>query len=368
MSVSKWDVFTFEEVVIDDTKRGTKIKKEDYLEQGLYPIIDQGQNQISGYSNNADGVYNDVPAIIFGDHTRVIKYINIPFFLGADGVKVLKCKMDNIDYKYLYYYYLGNEVLDTGYNRHFKWLKQIPIPIPPFGIQKQIAQTLDTASELLAMRKQQLAELDNLIKSIFFDMFGDPMSNASWPLERLEKISVKITDGTHQPPQFADKGIPFLFVSNIVNNEIVYNTEKFITENDYNQLIARTPVELGDILYTIVGSYGNPAMVRSNKRFCFQRHIAYIKPNRKSINPTYLFGALLSDHVRFQVEKRVKGVAQKTLNLSELKQIEIILPPMPLQVKFANLFSEIEEQKALVQKAINETQYLFDSLMSQYFD
>jgi len=175
--VNKWDTCKFDEVIYDDTKRGIKIKKEDYLEEGQYPIIDQGQKLIAGYHNNKDGLYTDVPAIIFGDHTRIVKYIDTPFFLGADGVKILKTKREDVDYKFLYYYFLKNEVPDTGYNRHFKWLKKLNIPIPPHKTQKQIAKTLDTVSELLSLRKQQYIELDNLTKSIFYEMFGDPMIN-----------------------------------------------------------------------------------------------------------------------------------------------------------------------------------------------
>ena len=175
--MSKWEVYSFDDVIIDDTKNGTKIKKEAYLKKGLYPVIDQGQNKIIGYSNTEEGLYKDSPVIIFGDHTRVIKYIDTPFFLGADGVKLLKVRKSNINYKYLFYFFIKNEIPNTGYNRHFKWLKELKIPLPPLETQKQIARTLDTAAELLAMRKQQLAELDNLIESQFHDMFGDPEIN-----------------------------------------------------------------------------------------------------------------------------------------------------------------------------------------------
>ena len=99
--MSSWDVFNFEEVIVDDTKNGTKIKKENYLEKGLHPVIDQGQNEVAGYADTNVGLYNNIPAIIFGDHTRAIKYIDTPFFLGADGVKLLKSKKDNVSYKYL---------------------------------------------------------------------------------------------------------------------------------------------------------------------------------------------------------------------------------------------------------------------------
>ena len=89
---------TFLEIFEDQTKLAVKIPQSSYLNTGKYPVIDQGQKQISGYANNEKGLFTDVPAIIFGDHTRIVKYIDVPFFIGADGVKVLKSKIKDIDY------------------------------------------------------------------------------------------------------------------------------------------------------------------------------------------------------------------------------------------------------------------------------
>ena len=91
----------FTDVFQDVTKLGKKIPQSEYLESGKYPIIDQGQNDIAGYTNEENGLFTDVPVVIFGDHTRAVKYVDTPFFLGADGVKVLKSKRENVNYKYI---------------------------------------------------------------------------------------------------------------------------------------------------------------------------------------------------------------------------------------------------------------------------
>ena len=110
----------FTDIFEDVTKQGTKILTNLYLENGLYPIIDQGQSEIAGYTNEAEGLFTDVPAIIFGDHTRIIKYVDTPCFLGADGVKLLKAKDPTANYRYLYYALCNADIPNTGYNRHFK--------------------------------------------------------------------------------------------------------------------------------------------------------------------------------------------------------------------------------------------------------
>ena len=155
----------FTELFKDCTSKGRKIKKEDYLQTGQYPIIDQGQEQIAGFSNEKEGLFVEVPAIIFGDHTRIIKIIDKPFFLGADGVKVLRCKKDNANYKYLYYALKNARIPNTGYNRHYKWLKEIEIIYHDIIQQDNIVSVLDNLYKVIKNRKHQLKKYDDLIKS-----------------------------------------------------------------------------------------------------------------------------------------------------------------------------------------------------------
>ena len=163
----------FDEVFVDKTRLGKKIPKEEYKKKGKYIIIDQGKDKIAGFTDNEDGIFTDVPTIIFGDHTRIIKYIDKPFFLGADGVKVLKSKINNANYKYLYYALKAAYIPNTGYNRHFKWLKKVSINYPSFEKQKRIVKLLDNLSEVKNKKNEELKLCDTLIKARFVEMFGD---------------------------------------------------------------------------------------------------------------------------------------------------------------------------------------------------
>ena len=354
----------FTDVFEDVTKQGRKIPTSDYHETGLFPIIDQGQSEIAGYTDETDGLFTDVPAIVFGDHTRVLKYVDTPCFLGADGVKLLKARILNPNYKYLYYALSSADIPNTGYNRHFKWLKEVDIPLPDADEQQKIVDVLDKISELIALRKEQLAKLDQLVKSRFVELFGDTPDEEKKTMADICKI---ITDGTHQPPKFTSTGIPFLFVSNIVTNEIHYDAEKFISEETYAELIKRTPIAIGDILLSTVGSYGHPAVVKSDKPFCFQRHIAYLKPNADMVNSEYLRGAILSADVQRQIDERVKGIAQKTLNLSEIRKLQLPLPSMEQQEQFAAFVEQTDKSKLAIQYSLNKLELLKKSLMQKYF-
>ena len=230
------------------------------------------------------------------------------------------------------------------------------------NIQIRISNVLDKAQELIDKRKEQIEDCDELIKSLFYHMFFYVDET-----KILADICLKITDGTHQSPNFISKGIPFLLVSNINNYKIDYRTNKFISETEFEMLIKRTPIEVGDILYTVVGSYGNPAVVKSREKFIFQRHIGYLKPNKEIVNSDFLARALTSDFVVEQVERRVKGIAQKTLNLSELRQLKIPAPPLPLQNEFAQKVEKIEQSKQLLEQSLTELENNFKSLMQRAF-
>ena len=173
-------------------------------------------------------------------------------------------------------------------------------------------------------------------------MFGDIPESDYKPLSEVCRI---ITDGTHQPPKFVDEGIPFLLVSNITGNVITYETPKFITKETYDVLIKRTPIEIGDILLSTVGSYGHPASVKEERPFCFQRHIAFLKPDHIMVDSTYLHTAILSAGVQEQIEVLVLGVAQKTLNLAAIKGIRIPVPTMDQQQAFNHFVEQSDKSK-----------------------
>ncbi len=366
--MGKWEIFNFDDVITDSTKNGMKIKKEDYLEYGQYPIIDQGQNQIAGYSNTEKGVFSDVPAIIFGDHTRVIKYVETPFFLGADGVKLLKCKKQDVDYRYLYFFFVKNEVVNTGYNRHFKWLKELKIPLPPLEVQRKIAETLDAASELLAIRKNQLAELDKLIQSVFFDMFGNLGHYAKKTLVDIILVNAGLSYGIVQPGDDKIDGIGIIRPVDIKNNELSLSNIKHIPK-EIEVPYKKTRLNGNELLITVRGTTGDSALTDYHcKGMNVTRGIAVIRQDDTIVNRIYLHEYLKTDKSQRYIQENTYGATLKQINLSSLRKLEIHLPPLPLQTQFSETVQKIEEQKALVQKAIDETQALFDSLMNEYFE
>ncbi len=219
-----------------------------------------------------------------------------------------------------------------------QYLENYTVNIPLLSQQEQQVQILSRLKLTIDHRKEQLKAFDDLIKARFVELFSGESN-----MMKMSDICSIITDGTHQPPKFVAEGIPFIFVSNVVNDKITYDAEKFITQETYDELIKRTPIEIGDVLLSTVGSYGHPAVVKSDKKFLFQRHIAYLKPKKEIIDSDYLHGALLSPDAQRQIEEGVKGIAQKTLNLSEIKKMVIPVPDLLKQKQFANFVEQVDK-------------------------
>ncbi|MDB9432893.1 restriction endonuclease subunit S [Microcystis aeruginosa] len=246
--------------------------------------------------------------------------------------------------------------------------QSLEIPLPPLEEQRRIAAILDKADGVRRKRKEAIRLTEELLRSTFLEMFGDPVTNPKgWEICELQNVCNRVTDGTHQPPNWADEGIPFIFVSNILNGEIDFKVSKHITEESWFELTSRCPIEINDILYTTVGSYGNAALVRTKNRFCFQRHIAHIKPDSRSIEPEFLLGMMQSDWIRQQADKQARGVAQKTLNLRELKKFTIFTPPIEEQKKYVKLRQGVETQLSYYRSALEQSENLFNSLLQRAF-
>lgn len=251
-----------------------------------------------------------------------------------------------------------------------KRLDKVCLHIPPIEEQQRIVTELDLLSSIIEKQKAQLRELDTLAQSIFYDMFGDPVTNEKgWNTNKLINICVSVADGDHMPPPKSNKGIPFLTISNI-NKELRtldFSDTFFVDKKYYENLKEDRRARKNDLLYTVTGSYGIPIIIYDDMAFCFQRHIALIRPDNKFTNACFLSYCLLCPSMKSIADDVATGIAQKTVGINSLRQFQIILPPLTLQQQFADKIQSIESQKSAITKSIAETQKLFDYTMDKYF-
>ena len=243
------------------------------------------------------------------------------------------------------------------------------LPIPPLAEQERIVAELDLLSSIIDKKKAQLKELDQLAQSIFYTMFGDPITNEKgWEVKKLSDICEKITDGTHDTPKRLDVGVKFITGKHIRPFFIDYDNSDYVAEEVHNEIYKRCNPEYGDVLYTNIGAgIGNAALNVVEYEFSM-KNVALLKLKKNSIIGYFVVHFLNDDKMKSNIiENHSNGGAQRFLSLKAISKIRIIIPPLPLQQEFASKIEAIERQKSLIQQSIVETQTLFDSRMQHWF-
>jgi len=353
---------SFDEIFVDKTKYGTKIKTSEYMKSGKHIIVDQGQEDIAGYTDMEDGVFTDVPTIIFGDHTRIIKYVDKPFFLGADGVKVLKSKDRNANYRYLYYALSNVKIPNTGYNRHFKWLKESEFYYHDYEQQIKIVNILDKLTDLIGKRKKQLEKLDELVKSRFVEMFGDTITNPYRFEESAVKERCKMTQGVQIPmseqlSDYKEGYYRYLYI-----RDLKYDDDNWIYVRDCFDEKKLTESDL------VVVNTGNTAgEIYRGKKGILSNNLFKVSFDTKELSTTYLFYYFRSEAFQNLLWSEMKEGTQPHLGHKIFGSKKLVVPPMKLQNQFEAFVEQTDKSKFVVQQALEKAQLLFDSLMQQYF-
>ena len=348
---------------IDVTKYAKKLPTSEYLDSGKYPIIDQGQKQIAGYTDIEEGLFTDVPAIIFGDHTRIIKYIDTPFFIGADGVKVIKSLDKGADYKYCYYLLKSARIPDTGYNRHYKWLKESVFPEHNKQQQKQIVDTLTAIDKLMCKYIAEINKLDELIKSRFVEMFGDFIVNTKgWNICKFSDIAIIDGNMTTDFEKYAN--YPHIGIDSIEKNTGELTGYRTVAED--NVVSGKYLFSPKHIIYSKIRPNLNKVALPNFYGVCSAD--AYpILPIDDKCNRTFLAYVMRSDYFLDYILQFCTRTNLPKVNRKEVSGFTTPLPPLDLQDQFSDFVAKVEQQKTTVQKSIDKLETLKKSLMQEYF-
>lgn len=348
--------------------RTTKVPSSEYKYSGKFPIVSQEEGLISGYWDCLEDVLKlPHPIVVFGDHTRIVKYVDFDFVIGADGVKVLSPK-NFLSAKFLYYYLWWCKIPSLGYSRHYKLLKELSIPVPPLSEQERIVSELDLLTEVIDKQKAQLKELDTLAQSIFYDMFGDPLLNdKGWEIKKLGEVGTFERGGNFIKSDFAESGFPCLHYGQI-HTKLGATTHRHLTCLKEEKVGKAKLASNGDLIIAITsedveGSCKCTAWM-GDYSIAVGSHIAIYKHN---FNPVFISYYFRSNKFNIEKTKYVHGFKVSEIKPKDIAEISVPLPPLSLQQSFADKVSAIEQQKAAIGRSIAETQQLFDYTMDKYF-
>lgn len=273
---------------------------------------------------------------------------------GAYNVAMMRVIPDTskIKKRYLYYYmkstYFQNTILNVGsraaqagFNKED--LSSLEIECPSLSKQDDIIRVLSKIESVIDKRKEEIGYLDVLIKARFIEMFENEKND----IVKLGDVCTKITDGTHKTPNYLDKGITFISAKNIVNGELDFSDVKYISEDEYFEIQKRCRTELNDILLSKSGSLGAPVIVKTEERLGLFESLAVIKYDRDKLIPEFLCEQLKTEKIQRQFKTGTKGVAIKHLHLGVISNIDIIIPNIAEQKKFADFVKQVNKSKVV---------------------
>ncbi|WP_252249486.1 restriction endonuclease subunit S [Clostridium sp. VAP23] len=326
-------------------------------------IIDKGDILIalSGATTGKFGIYN----------------YNEKSLLNQRVAKI-KPKNNMINNKYLYHYI--NKLKNNIYNNALgcaqpnispSEISEMSIYVPNILIQEKIANVLDKAQELIDKRKAQIEALDELVKSQFIEMFGDPVLNTKgWRKRKFEEYIEFLTSGSRGwASYFSDNGEMFLTIKNVKNNGIQTDNMQYVVAPN-TQEAKRTKVREGDLLISITADLGRTGVVSKEiEEFgaYINQHLSLVRLDKKRVNPLFISYFLESEGGKIQFDSKNQVGVKSGLNFTAIKSLNILVPPIEEQNKFIEFIKQIDKLKFEMQNSLKELEDNFNSLMQRAF-
>ena len=355
----------------------------------------EGKEGIPFYQGKSDfGKINPIPRVWCSNPIKIAEkediLISVRAPIGDTNIATERCCIgrglasirplnENVNQKYLYYLLNSKykELNKFGTGSTFKAITKDNLcnlkctQIPDIKEQIEVVKKLDNVSQIIEIKKEQLEQLNTIIKSQFVEMFGNVNDNKnSYEIKTLGEVFEFIKDGTHSTPTYTDdkiNGIKFLSAKDVTKGIINWEDIKYIPLELHEQLVKRVKPQKDDILLAKNGTTGVCAKVDRDEIFDIYVSLALLRP-KEGYLVDYLVQAINNDMTKEQFDRSLKGVGVPNLHLGEIQKVKIIVPPIELQNKFAKIVKQIDKQKFEIEKNLKEMQELYESLMQKYFD
>lgn len=352
---------------VDTTNTNRYISKEEAYGKYKHFLADEGDLVIAS---------SGIKVEYFDKKMGLIRREQLPLCMNTSTIRFKVTDQKRLSIRYFMYYLksahfkeqlsqqiTGSAQLNFGPSH----LKKMVFPLIEMEEQAKIIDKLDTLHDIEYKMRTELKLYDQLTSSLFIEMFGD-LVKGKYEIKKLKDISKKISDGIHSKPEYTKTGRPFLSVVNINKGKVNFEDCKYVSEESFQKMIKSTHPEKGDILYTKVGAtYGIAAYIDTNVEFCLYVSVCLIKPKHYLINAKFLSIQMNMPFIKYQADNRIKGIGVPDLHLNQIREFDIIVPPLDLQNRFAEYVSLIDKSKLAVKKSLEELEILKKSLMQKYF-
>ena len=367
---SHWEILPFTGCLKKvKTKKKLSIPKTDYQESGEFPVIDQGASFIAGWTDSAEAVISDnLPVVIFGDHTRIFKYVDFPFALGADGTQLLYPNNDIFDPYFFYYALLNLKIPNKGYNRHYRYLREFSVACPPLTEQRAIAHILQTIQEAKFTRQREIV-LERERKAALMDYLfshgtkGEPRKQTeigeipeSWEVARLNEIADLRRENV-KPEN--NQNLNFVGLEHIDSGESILKRS-----GDASAMkSAKNHFYPDDVLYGKLRAYLDKAVIAEMEGIC-STDILVFTPNSKA-TPRFLVYLLHTEAFVNHAVATSTGISHPRTSWNSLGKFTLALPPLSEQRAIANVFQAIDKKTAALEEEVEYLDELFHAMLEE---
>lgn len=356
--------------------RSKQVQANAYLSQGKYPVVDQGQTLIAGWTNNEPTIIRDnLPLIVFGDHTRVFKCIDFPFAIGADGTKLIK-PQSRFHPRYFYYQLLHLDIPSKGYSRHYRLLREKVIQYPPLPEQKKIATVLLKIQKAIEVQEKIIITLRELKKSTMQFVFSRGLRGEktkmteigeipeSWGIRPLNEVTTRTE--IVNPSKDPDRMIKYVDVSGVSNESL-----RIISATEYRLINApgraRKIIRENDVIFaTVRPALKRIAFVESeydnqvcSTAFCVLRSIPSLADSR------FIFYAVQKPEFIISLKKIQTGASYPAITDKQLKAQAIQFPKLDEQCNIASILFAIDKKLSLQEFKKSALQDLFKTILNK---
>ena len=357
-----WEIKAFD-ACIEKRKAPTKLLSSSYQEKGLFPIVSQEKDLISGYWDNPDDLFvHRKPVVVFGDHTMVVKYIDFDFVVGADGVKILEPK-DFLLPKYFYYWVSSVHIKSRGYARHFRYLKEASIPIPSIPEQQRIVDILDREFAKIDALKANAEKSLQAAKDLFQATLKKELEpKGGWSVAEIGSVCLK-TDNIKWRDIPEDKEYTYIDLTSVDRSTKSVVEPQRIKKSNAPSRAQRLVCE-DDIIFATT----RPTL----RRYCIiteqydgqicSTGFCVLRPDKRKVRPSWLFHCLSTDAFYDYVEPLQTGATYPAISDKDVKSYTISLPTITEQDDIVSRLNDLNDKSNTLQENYQKTLSLCDDL------